>query len=163
MSQLADIYRDNRQGLFSLALSITKNSSDAEDAIHDAFLRISKKDLDQISDPTAYTFMSVRNASYDKCRRRKKLVSDPENIFAVQEAADSAPERRLLSAERNALLETALNQLSESEKDIIVMKMYSNLTFEQIANVCNEPLPTISSRYRRSLKKLKSKMETLMV
>ena len=161
MSQLAEIYKENKQSLFLLALSITKNSADAEDAIHDAVLSISKKDLSKVSNPRAYTFMAVRNACYDKLRRRKKLVSDPESIFVEQEA--DAPESRLFVEERNELLQSALNQLSEKEKEIIVLKLYSDFTFDQISHMYNEPLPTISSRYRRSLKKLKSKMEVLMV
>ena len=162
MSQLENVYNENKQSLFSLALSITKNSSDAEDAIHDAILNISKKDLSKVSNLKAYTFMSVRNACYDKCRRRKNLVSDPESIFAEQESTDSAPEERLYIKERNSLLKKALNQLSKREKEIIMMKLYSQFTFDQISKVLNEPLATISTCYRRSLKKLKSKMKIQM-
>src|SRR4051795_7972904 len=70
---LEDIYARHRQGLFTLALSITRCAARAEDAVHDAFVRLCRRrsvsapvngtGTASQPDPVAYVFASVRNAA----------------------------------------------------------------------------------------------------
>src|SRR3954464_10297105 len=76
---LEDIYARHRQGLFTLALSITRCAARAEDAVHDAFVRLCRRRFvawwfsatgtARQPDPVAYVFASVRNAAVDLVRR----------------------------------------------------------------------------------------------
>ena len=52
--------------------------------------------------------------------------------------------------------------LPDAQRETIVMKLYGNLTFDQIAQASDEPLSTVSSRYRRGLAALKESMEALV-
>src|SRR3954452_9099285 len=70
---LEDIYARHRQGLFTLALSITRCAARAEDAVHDAFVRLCRRrsvaaplegtGAASQPDAVAYVFASVRNAA----------------------------------------------------------------------------------------------------
>lgn len=90
--QLRELYASHRQGLFTLALSITRRQERAEDAVHDAFASLCRSrhslptaaaagiDLDNadgpgvaggrgVGDPVAYVYRAVRNAAIDHVRR----------------------------------------------------------------------------------------------
>src|ERR1035437_6868644 len=59
--QLEEVYWEHRQGLFTLALSITRCHSRAEDAVHEAFTRLWKSRLSPRRDLVPYVFAAVRN------------------------------------------------------------------------------------------------------
>ena len=69
--ELERIYRDHRQGLFTLALSITRCPDLAEDAVQDAFTRLWRSEIEPQGDSTAYVFASVRNAALELARGRR--------------------------------------------------------------------------------------------
>lgn len=166
MQHLERIYTAHRQGLFSLALTITRNAEAAEDAVHEAFVRLCRSSGQQHGDAVAYVFAAVRNAAIDQLRRRRTTVGSPASIFdpAVRTPDDDqhTPGELAADAERDDLLRQALESLPDAQRQVIVMKLYANLTFEQIAGACNEPLSTVSSRYRRGLDKLKTSVESLI-
>ncbi len=160
MNQLAELYRQHRQGLFSCALSVTRNAAEAEDAVHDAIARISKNGLEARSDPTAYIFQSVRNAALDKLRRRQTRVQKQDFIFIEHETRDQEMAgQRLADTEMRTLLREEIERLEDPYREVVVMKTISGLTFDQIARALDEPLSTVSSRYFRALKRLRAALE----
>ena len=83
---LGSIYSGHRQGLFTLALSITRNRHQAEDAVHEAFVRLCRRPH-SADEPTAYVYRAVRNAAIDQTRKRARTET-PEPIFT-----ENAPDR----------------------------------------------------------------------
>ena len=155
-SILESIYRDHRQGLFSLALSITRNTATAEDAVHNAFVRLVRRETPVKGDPVAYAFTSVRNACIDLIRKASRRPEVSDTLIDVEASAkDDGPG---LGEE----VSLALEQLPDEQRELIVMKVYSELTFQQNADVFEEPLSTISGRYNRALKALKKKLAVLI-
>ena len=164
ISRLERLYTEHRQGLYSLALTITRSADAAEDAVHEAFVRLCRSGQQTSGDPVAYVFAAVRNAAIDQLRQRGRADRQSNSIFAVAPPADEVarPDELAAEAERDRLIRTALESLPDATRQVIVMKLYAGLTFEQIAAACNEPLPTIASRYRRGLDKLRTSMEALI-
>lgn len=151
-SELERTYVQHRQGLYALALSITRCAQGADDAVHEAFTRLCAKATNIESDPVAYVFASVRNAAVEQLRRRK-FVESPASLFNGH-----APDPRIEAerAERDASLRRAVDNLPDEQRETVVLKVYAGLTFEQIAAVSGTPLQTTAARYRRALEKLKS-------
>jgi len=159
---LERIYQQHRQGLYTLALAVTRRPDQAEDAVHEAFVRLCRTARKADGDPTAYVFAAVRNAAIDQLRKRKRQGATV-SIFAETVSDTSAtPFRAAEHTERAALLRDALDELPPAQRDTIVMKIYGGLTFEQIAASFGEPLSTVSSRYRRGLEKLRDSVEALV-
>ncbi len=172
---LESIYREHRQGLFTLALSITRRRDRAEDAVHDAFARMLRAEQSRSSpqgDRVAYAFASVRNAAIDIVRKKSELAieaiagesSDGESIYARlgpsgQSNRDGASDEPLLAAETQSLVQQAIRELPDATRQVLVMKLHGGLTFEQISQAMNEPLPTVASRYRRALDRLKERLQ----
>lgn len=145
------IYRQHRQGLFSLALSITRQPALAEDAVQEAFARLLRRDQAPAGDPVAYVFASVRNAAIDTLSKESSR-SAPVSLFNGQH---TDPADRVLEDESARRLRDAIDNLPDAQRQAIVMKAYAGLTFQQIAQASDEPLSTINSRYQRALVKLR--------
>lgn len=99
-----------------------------------------------------YVFRCVRNAALDG-RRRTQVRTD--SIFAShapEEIASLSPADGCLAGE----LDERLQCLSSDERETIVLKIYDALTFQEIADLREVPLPTVASWYRRGLEKLRA-------
>ncbi|QNN24367.1 RNA polymerase sigma factor [Planctomycetales bacterium ZRK34] len=162
--QLERIYTQHRQGLYTLALTITRSADAAEDAVHEAFVRLCRSRQTTSGDPVAYVFAAVRNAAIDQIRQRGRADRQHRSIFADAPPTEpvTPPDEAAAEAERDHLVRQALEALPDATRQIIVMKLYAGLTFDQIAAACGQPLPTIASRYRRGLDKLRSSVEALI-
>jgi RNA polymerase sigma-70 factor (ECF subfamily) len=157
---LAGLYSRHRQGLFTHALAITGCAARAEDAIHDAFARLSRGTSQADRDPVAYVFAAVRSAAIDQFRRSKPGANGklPDSIFAD---ASIDPASQAIRAEQDRYIVTAVGQLPAEQREIVVLKVYAGLTFAQIAEVTGHPLQTVASRYRRSLEQLRQSLGKL--
>lgn len=159
--ELADIYRRHRQGLFTLALTITRCPSRAEDAVHDAFCRLLKNRRKIAGDATAYVFASVRNAARDTLRSRQSPVNragslDADGtIFLADHRPESDPASRPESRDEHARLAKAIELLPDEQREAVAMHAIAGLTFDQVAEALDEPLQTIATRYRRALARLR--------
>jgi RNA polymerase sigma-70 factor (ECF subfamily) len=136
-------YEDNRQGLFTYALSLTGNRAAAEDAVQTAILRLLRRPwLPRALRPFAYR--CVRNAAIDDWRRQQPRAE--ESIFAADTPDFSLAEH----------LSALLAQLSTDEREVIILKVYDDLTFRDIASVKRCSLNTVASQYRRGMEKLRA-------
>lgn len=56
-------------------------------------------------------------------------------------------------------LQKALGELPEEQREVVVMRIWSGMTLEEIAAAAGAPLNTIASRYRYALGKLREKLQ----
>jgi len=147
------IYWEHRQGLYTLALAITRRPDRAEDAVQDAFARLWGSKARPDGDLVPYVFAAVRNAAIDQIRRRDPAVTGADSV-SIYNGLPAEPEDRVVTAEEHRRLRQALDDLPETQRETVVMKVYGGLTFDEMARTLGEPLPTVASRYRRALGKL---------
>ncbi len=151
---LRAFYVENRQQLYTYAVSITRQREAAEDAIHQAFQQLLQRG-EPAADLRPYVFRCVRNAALDGLRRAKVRA---DSILAEERIADQiapAPPAPFLACE----LDERLGMLSPDERETIVLKIYDEFTFQEIADLRGVPLPTVASWYRRGLEKLKTLLQ----
>jgi RNA polymerase sigma-70 factor (ECF subfamily) len=77
---------------------------------------------------------------------------------SARRADESAFEHSLDRAERQALIESVMNQLPGDQREVVVMKIWGGLTFAQIAQGLKIPAATAASRYRYALARLTSEL-----
>ena len=140
--------------LFARQWSATR--ADAEDALQNGFLRFWKT-ADQARDPLPYLYACVRSAAMDigRSQRRRDVREAASHYRSVE---SSAFQQSLDRAERQALIEAALNQLPGDQREVVVMKIWGGLTFAQIGAALNVPLNTAASRYRYALARLANEL-----
>ena len=147
VERLRQCYEANRQELYTYSLTLTGDREAAEDAIHNAFQRLLRRGSAP-ADLRPYVFRCVRNAAMD---HRRQLKRREDSIFTLTD--DNGPRH---TPGVHVELKQLLTQLSEDERETIVLKVFDSLTFQEIARVREVSINTVSSWYRRGMEKLKT-------
>ncbi len=114
------------------------------------FLRLhrSRDRLRDVDDLQAFVFTVVRNETNRSIARNRKHLSAGEVTEPlIDEDADSDDDIEMI--------QQALAMLSTDERELIHMKIYAQMTFTQISTLLGLPMGTCTSRYRRSLEKMR--------
>lgn len=141
------IYNRYADRLVQYAISSFRlGSGEAEDAVHEAFLPWVERPgkMTKVKNLRAYLYTSTRNA----CLKRKKsgnCVDFPQNL-SVEENGDISMQIDMTDA---------LKRLPPDQAETIYLKIWGDMTFDQIAQVHQVNLQTTASRYRYALAKLK--------
>lgn len=155
-SLVEQIYYDCEQVMYRTAYSVLHNKQDAEDAVHDAFLRIIA-DIDRIAgiEPGKrknYAVIVSRNTAIDRYRRNKKQV-DIEDIPDHED--DGADIERMAFGGYNAeTLNETLSRLPEDYREALIMHYYHDMTLDSIAAALGISYDATKSKLFRARKKL---------
>jgi len=153
----------DRQALFTLGLARTGHGERWGNAVQDAFVRLGSWGLKRGADPVGYFFVAVRNAARDQCRRlRLADRSENEPPLSILDDGAIAPEEHAMEDERRRLIAAAVDALGAEQREALVLRVYADLTFAQIAQVLDTPVQTVCSRYHRALQRLKQHLENLV-
>ena len=154
---LEELYHETRAAIYGFSLSITKNPSDSEDVLQEAYLKIwvNAKNYSAKGTPMAWILTITKNLSLMKLREKKKYQDLEPQEWDVSFYIDS--ETGMI--EDRHLLEAALNILNEEERQIILLHAVSGLKHREIAELLDMALATVLSKYHRGLKKLRKYLE----
>lgn len=155
--------RRYRRPAYLLALQILHDPEDALDVAHDALLRFFSH-LDRLEtgrEVRPWLYAIVRNRARDLMRRRRvrkhdSLASDdPDGVGVV--LVDDAPGPDAVAARRElqARIWSALGTLDDKHREILVLREYHDLAYEEIAGVLRVPVGTVMSRLHRARKALR--------
>ena len=150
------LYESTSSAVFSFALSLLRDVSDAEDAMQETYLRIRGAShlYRPQGKPMAWIFTITRNICLMKFRKRKRFTVIPIEDINIDPGFD-----RISDAEDRMVLEAALRTLSRQECEIVMLHAVSGLKHREICELLELPLSTVISKYNRSLKKLRSQLE----
>ena len=130
---------------------------DAEDALQAVFIRIVQKRhrLAKARRLDAYVYRIARNEALRLIERRKRgpSVIDVKESWLV--TAEEKPEPNDLVEQ----LQAALARLPQSQREVIVMKVYRQKTFLEISRLLGISQNTAASRYRYGMEKLRTLLE----
>ena len=152
---LEALYQSARAAVYALALSVLKNTHDAQDVTQDTFVRVyeSARFYRPQGTPMAWILTIARNLARMKLREGAKAAELDEAQW------DAIPAESSVSAEERHLLQDALGGLADQERQIVLLHAVSGLKHREIAQLMELPLATVLSKYHRALKKLRSLME----
>jgi RNA polymerase sigma-70 factor, ECF subfamily len=155
-AEIESLYRQHGAALLLFAAAITGERSRAQDALHQVFLKlIEDGKLRHALDKKAYLFACVRNAVLNEAKvRNRHTPLDPDSARST--SAWFTPPDRDYAAEHN--LRRALGILPDEQREVIVLHMWGELTFAQIAGLLEISANTAASRYRYALAKLRESM-----
>lgn len=107
----------------------------------------------------SWLFRVAMNRVRDEIRRLKRHAepTDPEVFSGVADARDQIGSIVQDSERDDSLrvLRIAIDQLSESDREIVELRHHAGLSFKQMSDILNEPIGTLLARHHRALKKLK--------
>ena len=141
--------------LMLLARQYCATRSDAEDAVQDGFVRFWRS-RGRTLDPIAYLFACVRSAAMDLSRGERRRDRYEGEAQPAPEAEDWTDE--LERSELRSCVATALQTLPAEQREVLVMKIWGELTFAQVAAALQIKPDTAASRYRYALAKLETSL-----
>ncbi|MFY9214603.1 MAG: RNA polymerase sigma factor [Tissierellaceae bacterium] len=149
---LEELYRQTDSSVYGFALSILKRPHEAEDVMHDAYVRIyeSAGGYRPQGKPMAWILTIVRNLSLARFRSK-----DSSNLSLMEDWLETDDNDFTEASLDQIILSRVLRNLSDEERQIVILHSISGLKFKEIAYVLEIPLSTTISKYHRSLSKLR--------
>ena len=155
---LGRIYDLTASRLIRYATTLTRQRDDAEDALQAALVRIAlrPKVLAEARYPWAYLLKITRNEALNLVRRRKPTRRLKERPRSWCEYLPEQGDQELHSYVRRAL-----GKLPTAQAEVVVLKIWEEMTFAEIGEVLGQSPNTAASRYRYALQKLSTNLRTL--
>lgn len=153
----------NRYGkfMYSAAYAVTGDKHYAEDAVHNALIKISNKlgnvDPDNKARAKAFLYIVCRNAAIDIVKNRTYLnddENDVENISNEDAGIVTNPSDIISTRETSKKLKQALDALDAKYRDVFLLKYAYNYSREDIADMLGIRVETVKKRIARAKKML---------
>ena len=130
----------------------TRRAADAEDVLQEALVESWRRGGGAEPPDAALVFATIRRRAIDLARRaerrvRREQAGAAEELWFAPDVADDAG------------LEDAVKALPEIYREVLTLKIWGELTFQQIADTVGIPLNTAASRYRYALGALKKTLQ----
>lgn len=152
---------------YNLAVWLLRHPQDAEDAVQNAYLRAYKAfDRFQGDHAAAWVLKIVRNTcltSLNKNTNPRKVVSldaalsgsNAHRIVPFLHDTQALPDANLIVKHERKLVQDAIFQLPPDYREIIVLREFEEMTYQQIADITEVPIGTVMSRLSRARRALR--------
>jgi RNA polymerase sigma-70 factor (ECF subfamily) len=163
LGPLFDLVADR---LLRYARLFTRHEQDAEDVLQSALMRtaVHPEGLAGAAYPWAYLIRTVRNEALRVVDRRPTTqpawTVESEGQWADDEDG-TWPAAAIEQEELRSAVRDALAALPSEQSEVLVLKLWEELTFAEIATVCEASPNTVASRYRYALDKLAPQLSRL--
>ena len=99
-----------------------------------------------------YLRRATRNECFSALRRRRRdVLASAAPMLETVEGRSDRPDERLA-------LERALRELPPDQREVVHLKAFEGMTFDEIAAFTNESINTVASRYRYAFEKLRASL-----
>jgi len=158
-SALTRLYDVAAPRLLRYAETLTRNRADAEDAMQSALVKVARKpkQVANADKPWAYLVRVVRNEALRVIGRRKPIAS-LASLLQVWRPVDCPLEQQ----ESREKVQQAVARLPAEQAEVVVLKIWEQFTFAEIAELIHESPNTAASRYRYALEKLSRHLQPLV-
>jgi RNA polymerase sigma-70 factor, ECF subfamily len=149
--RIVELYDRFAVGLYHYALMILADPAAAGDAVQEVFVALPRLKT-SIESEERYLRRAVRNECYSALRRRRhEPAAAGAPLLEAIAATDDRPDERIA-------IEQALRALPAQQREVVHLKVFEGMTFQEIADVCGETINTVASRYRYGIEKLRAQL-----
>jgi RNA polymerase sigma-70 factor (ECF subfamily) len=151
--------------IYSFVYKNVGSQADAEDITQEVFVKIWKniKKFDQTKNFKPWIFQIAKNSSIDFLRKKKSIpfskFENEKGQNVLLENIASAPLNLIENLSDKKILAVAVGGLNSKEQKIISLRHNDGLSFKEIADVFEESINTVKSRYRRALASMRKKVD----
>jgi len=150
---IAELYAAHGARLYRYAVLLLADRAAAEDALQDTFLQLARalRGRPGVEVSFAYLATTLRHTCYSALRRRragpfgqsgKAGLFGPAGEPLIERASPEASE------EERMLIDDALKRLPPEQREVVYLKVFEGMTFQEIAERCEIGINTAGSRYR---------------
>jgi RNA polymerase sigma-70 factor (ECF subfamily) len=142
-------------GLLLFARQWVQSAADAEDVVQEAFVKFWRRNHN--IENRALLYAAVRSIALDFIRRDKRRARREATVFA-----ETDPVTEPLfewEGETQGTLAAAVGSLPHDQREVLVLKIWNELTFNEISSALGISQNTAASRYRYALANLKKSLQ----
>lgn len=159
-AQLVEAYQ---KPVYSLCLRMVSNPTDAEDLAQEAFVKAWRglQSYKFESSFSTWLYRLTGNVCIDFLRKQKRktvisLTASEEDTPELDiPDPEPLPEEQVLHKEKQQAVSAAMEQLQESERLVLTLRVVEELSYEQIAEVMDIKVGTVKSRIARARERLR--------
>ncbi len=156
---LAAFFQQYKRRAYLFALQMVGDSDDALELTQEAFLRLHKRwhRRDPSQPATALLYAVLRNLAIDLLRKRavrREAEAEPEQ----QGVARFEPETLAGRQELRAALWRAIERLPEAQREVLLLRDFHGLRYEEIARITGTTSTLVASRLRDARERLRRRL-----
>lgn len=157
------IYKEYRKRMIAAANSVLQNEQDAEDVLHDTFIKIARN-MKAIDDPysdktLSYLLKAVKNTAKDYLRKKENRKEVPAQEY-VENIPDVQFLEKLRIKDRYNKVVNAIRELNDTYRDVMFFHFVSGMKIAEIADLLGRKRSTVQQQLVRGKKKLIEILET---
>jgi RNA polymerase sigma-70 factor (sigma-E family) len=152
--ELAELYAAHRLALVRMAVLLVDHRAEAEDVVHDAFASVLGRTLRDPDAVLGYLRTAVVNGCRSTLRRRRTA-----RVYArPTDPGPATPDERAVLAEDHREVLAALDTLPPRQREVLVLRYWSELSEAEIAETLGVSRGTVKSTASRALDALEKVM-----
>jgi RNA polymerase sigma factor (sigma-70 family) len=153
--------------VYTTILLIVKDRYKAEDLMQECFMkaidRMSRGVYNEEGKFGPWISRMAHNMAIDHFRKQKRnptvILEDGSPVFNTMEFTEDSIESIQIEKDRNIRLKELINELPETQKEVLIMRHYSDLSFQEIAEETGVGINTALGRMRYALINLRKKIK----
>ncbi|WP_278335437.1 sigma-70 family RNA polymerase sigma factor [Clostridium peptidivorans] len=152
-NEFENLIKENKERLYKIAYSYVGNPEDSMDIVQEAVYKayVKKSNLKQPEYFMTWITRILINCAMDFLKKSKKVTNLEDNF--------NEADKMKVSSEEIIDLYSALKELDERSKTVVVLRYFEDMTLQDISNAIELPLSTTKTILYRALGKLKIKLE----
>lgn len=154
----SELVKRHQRGLLRLSMRFMKDMDIAQDVVQDAFIKAYEKLnlFEGRSSFKSWIYQITVNTARNKLRENRY---DFTNIDDVHLSVSATAESGLVHAAVSEIIQREVDRLPFKQKTALVLRVYEDMSFAEIAEVMECPYDTAKANYRHALLKLKETFE----
>lgn len=132
-----------------------RSDASAEDVFQDAFVKF-WQNREGVRDPVPYLYRCVRTTAMN-WRRSRERRSRHEKRGRIRDQHDR-PDAAVDQSDRHARIHQAVSELPADQREVVVMKIWGEMTFEQIGSVMSVPRSSAHATYQTAMNALQGRL-----
>jgi len=154
----SELVKRHQKGLLRMSLRFLKDMDAAEDVVQESFIKAYEKlnSFEGRSGFKSWLYQIAVNTARNKLRESRRETTDLEGI---QISVGAVAESSLVHTAVKDLIQTEVDKLPLKQRTALVLRVYEDLSFKEIAEIMDCPYDTAKANYRHALMKLKETFE----
>ena len=155
------LYNRYKGPVFAYCAKMLLDRTAAEDTLQETFVRVyeNRERLTRPGSFKAWLFTIARNQCLNQLRRRERQAPMPEHPIP---SPGETPFSNLMKSEQVDLVNAYLGRLSPEYREVIVLREYQDLSYEEIAAVTRNTVSSVKSRLFKARRKLGSFLRPIL-
>lgn len=163
----AQLLKRHKAKVYTTIYLIVKDQYIAEDLMQDTFIKaVNKLKSGSYNEEGKFLPWIIRishNLAIDYFRKAKRyptiVMEDGSNVFNSLEFSEDSMENIRIKNETHTLLRELIKTLPEAQKEVLLMRHYGEMSFQEIADATGVSINTALGRMRYALINLRKKLE----